>query len=95
MIRKLITIGLPLMAPLIVYFAYCWATYRKRLAEEQGKPIPHWQEWPWVLLVASGVLLMSVTLIGSSFMDRNERGVEYSPPTLENGEVVPGDFSGD
>jgi len=93
MIRKLITIGLPLMAPLIVYFAYCWATYKKRQAEEQGKPIPHWHDWPWTILVASGVLLMSVTLIGINITDRKARDSDYAPPTLQDGVIVPGDFS--
>lgn len=95
MIRKLITIGLPLLAPLIVYVAYNWARYRRRKAEEEGQPIPHWQEWPWVILIASGVLLMAASLIGTSFLDRKERETDYSPPRMENGEIVPGDFSGD
>lgn len=93
MIKKLITIGLPLLAPVIVYLAYMWATYKKRMAEEQGQPIPPWQEWPWTILVASGVFLMATTLIGLNYTDRTGRDAAYTPPTIQNGEVVPGDFS--
>ena len=46
MIRKLITIGLPFVAPFIVYFVWWWATKRREMAAADGRHLPSWQELP-------------------------------------------------
>lgn len=60
MIRKLLTIALPLVGPIAVYFVWVWYT---RLRERRGgPPAKSLSDGPLVWLVLAGVLLMGVGL---------------------------------
>lgn len=94
MIRKLLTIVLPLLAPTILYFMYLWTQRRREEAEAGGRPIPAWQEWPWAWLLGSGCVLMVATLLVLELPGRKDRESDYVPPRLEDGRIVPGGHRG-
>ena len=90
MIRKLITIALPLLTPFAVYWVWWWATKRRELAEADGRHLPSWQELPWGWLVVCGAMLLAATLILGVIFGSDPRSGVYTSPRLENGVVVPG-----
>jgi len=89
-IRTLLTIVLPLLAPTILYLVYLWTQRRRAEAEAGGRPIPAWQTWPWAWLISSGCVLMVVTLLALELTGHETRSSDYVPPRLEDGEIVPG-----
>lgn len=86
MLRKLLTIVLPIALPFLVYFFYvAWA--RARAAKGQG---PQFSDAPWPWLAAGGVVLMAAALIGWRVMsDPAAPGAEIIPDRLVDGEVQP------
>lgn len=90
MIRKLITIGLPFLAPFAVYWVWWWATKRRELAAADGRRLPSWQELPWGWLVVAGSSLLAVSLILGVLFGSDPRSGVYTSPRLEDGVVVPG-----
>lgn len=89
MIRQLITIALPLLTPFVIYYVWFWASSQRKHAEEDGRPLPHWQELPWMWLIISGALLTSIVLILTATIGTDPNGV-YTAPHMENGVIVPG-----
>ena len=90
MIRQIITIAVPLLAPTIAYILYVYFTRKNKEDAEEGREVPHWRQWPWVILVPTGALLaaLSLFLLGLPGEDRDPG--TYVPPRLEDGKVVPG-----
>jgi len=89
MIRQLITIVLPLLTPFVVYYIWLWANRQRAEAEAEGRPMPHWQELPWLWLIISGAVLTSIVLVLTAVIGADPSGV-YTPPHMENGVIVPG-----
>lgn len=93
MIRKFLTIVIPLLAPLAAYLVWAWFTAQRREARDSGRRIPAWQEWPWAWLVTAGAALLIVTLFALGFVQDGGPGSHYSPARYEDGRLVPGTFS--
>ena len=91
MIRQIITIAAPLLAPFVIYYIWRWAARRRADAESQGKPLPHWQELPWTWLIISGAALTALVLVLTAVLGTETDGV-YIPPHMEDGVIVPGTF---
>jgi|SaaInl4_100m_RNA_FD_contig_21_299311_length_533_multi_4_in_0_out_0_1 hypothetical protein len=90
MTRYLLTIGLPLAAPFIVYYVWWFFAQRKALAEIEGRKPSAWEELPWVWLVIAGCGLMAITLISLATIGIEGVEREYVPPRVEDGIIVPG-----
>lgn len=93
MIRRILTIVIPLLAPLVAYLVWAWFTARRREALESGRRLPAWQEWPWAWLITAGAALVTITLFTLGFSDGGGTDREYIPAHYENGKLVPGRFS--
>lgn len=92
MIRKIITIVIPFLAPLAAYLAWAWLTAHRRETLEAGKRLPAWQEWPWPWLIMSGAALVTASLFVFGLSDSRTTGVDYSPARYEDGKLIPGEF---
>ena len=88
MLRKFLTIILPLITPIIVYAIYVALARRKARLAGEGR-LPRWQEAPWSLIIASGITLMVIALIGHRFMTGVEPGAKVAPPRVVDGEIEP------
>lgn len=91
MIRQLITIAVPLLAPAVLYLLYSWHVQRKGGEETSDDPFS-WREIPWIWLLVSGTALLAVTLVTFSFIGRTGMEVQYEAPRFEDGKRVPGQF---
>lgn len=89
MTRKFLTIILPLIAPALVYATWVWFSWRVRKAKLADEKAPHWHEFPWAILVASGISLTAVTLIVLAVLAPEGTGGVGQAPHLEGGKVVP------
>ena len=93
MIRTLLTIVLPLIAPTVAYLV--WMRFRAREREDElaGREIPQWRKLPWAWLITSGAVLAAVALVAvGSIGGSGGREQRYIPPYIQDGEVVPGRF---
>ncbi len=81
MLRKFLTVVLPIALPFIVYFIYV------ALARRRGVRL---DETPWAWLTAGGVMLMAAVLIGWKLLSDPARpGDTIVMPRYEGGEVRP------
>ena len=88
MLRKLLTIALPLALPVLAFALYqTLARRRARLAGE-GVP-PRWANAPWILILTAGALLMAASLATYSSLTGHDPGTKLAPPRVVDGEVVP------
>ena len=77
MIRKLITVVLPIALPFIIYWFYIyWARVRARLA---GQPEPKFKEGPLGYIALVGVLLAVTSLVFWRFYSGQEIGSLINP----------------
>jgi hypothetical protein len=82
MLRVLLAWLVPLLLPTAAYLAYMYL---------RGRNQPGWlREGPWVWLVASGLLLMALTLGAWALLGGGRPGEVYVPPHFEDGRLVPG-----
>ncbi len=88
MLRKLLTIVLPLVLPFLVYAIYLALARRKARLAGEGN-LPRWQEAPWALIFIAGTALMIAALVFWRMNIGVEPGVQLEPPRLIDGEVVP------
>lgn len=91
MIRQLITIAVPLLAPVALYLLYSWHLRRKGGEASETDPFS-WREIPWIWLLVSGTALLAATLVVTSFIGRTGTEVQYEAPRFEDGKRVPGRF---
>lgn len=82
MLRKLLTVVLPLALPTLLYIGYL--LIERRRSRRAARHIP------WVWLVLAGVGLMGATLAGMTLLDGGTVGGVYHPPAVVDGQVVPG-----
>ena len=90
MMRQLITIAVPLLAPLALYLVYTW-TVRSRGGAESDDPFS-WKEIPWIWLGVCGAALLGVTLVLTSILWHGNVDKVYEPPRFEDGKRVPGRY---
>ncbi|RDD61677.1 hypothetical protein [Ferruginivarius sediminum] len=87
MLRKLLTIVLPIALPFVVYYLYItWARMR---GAGQGQQ-PGYKDPPWPWLAAGGVVLMAAALIAWRVLsDPAAPGAEIVPDRYIDGQVEP------
>ena len=88
MLRKLLTVVLPIALPFLVYWVYVLLARRRARALAEGEP-PGWQDAPWTWIIASSVVLLAATLITTRLMSGAEPGAKIEPPRLSDGTVAP------
>lgn len=92
MLRKLLTVLLPLALPFIAYgFYLLLARYLARRRAE-GE-VPGWADAPWPTILAVGVALTGATLIALRFYSGESIQGTYVAPHYEDGQIVPGGIS--
>ncbi len=89
MMRKILTIVLPLALPVVIYWIYLALARRRARRSGEGKP-PDWQDAPWTAILAASVVLMSASLIAFGLSEGHDAGTRLAPPRLVDGEIVPG-----
>lgn len=87
MIRKLLTVVLPILLPFLVYAGYLYLARRRAMA---GRGPPGWSDAPWSWLFLSAAVLLAAALLVLRFTTDMDPGAEYVPPRLIDGEIVPG-----
>jgi Na+/H+-dicarboxylate symporter len=81
MLRVLVTIVLPLLAPTALYLTGLAAL--RRLGRVR------WRALPWVWLMGAGAVALAIVLLGSNVhFGAPQRGV-YVPPQWLGGHIVP------
>ncbi|MEX0758152.1 MAG: hypothetical protein WD100_01105 [Tistlia sp.] len=68
MLRKLLTVVLPIALPFLVWAAYVWAARWKANRKATGAPLPSWANPPWGWLILAGALLVAASLIAARFL---------------------------
>ena len=83
MLRVVLTIVLPLLAPTAVYVI--WLVVWRQSQGETWR----WAALPWIWLLPAGVVLLAAVLVlVTVHFGAPETGV-YVPPRYENGHIVP------
>jgi hypothetical protein len=80
MFRILLQYVLPLVLPALAYLVYAAVSRRTRALDGA----------PWLILAATGVGLMAVSLVSWSLLTGADPGETYLPARFEDGRVVPG-----
>ena len=88
MFRVVITYIVPFLFPAAIYFAWAW--YRGRYVASHGGEAPKLESGPWPLLLFLGAMLTLASLAVTALTRGSNAGAAYTPPHLENGQVVPG-----
>jgi hypothetical protein len=86
MIRILLEILLPLLAPVVVYAV--WSHFDAR---RKGSKMPGWEEGHWFWAVIAGAVLTAASLVWFGAGGDSGRG-DYVAPHVQDGKVVPGTF---
>lgn len=82
MLRVLLQVVLPFLAPFIIFGAW-------RLLVTRGRGFLG--RTPWFLLTVAGMLLACVSLVTLAFLGGDAPGGEYLPSRIEDGRIVPGE----
>lgn len=90
MIRIILLVVLPLLAPFLIYGIYVWLARRGRTAQAgEGRVPPGQEKQPWVWLLLIGVCLSAVALYYMGYQRGVPPGTKLLPPAYVDGEVVP------
>ncbi|RED48021.1 DUF6111 family protein [Aestuariispira insulae] len=92
MIKLILTILLPLIAPTVLYFFWMKLRRHKAKAMATGEPLPEWEKLPWPWLIGGGCILTVVSLLIIGIPSTHDRDSIYVPPRMEDGVLVPGHF---
>lgn len=68
MLKKLLTVVLPMALPFIAWALYVWAARWKAATRDAGERLPLWAEAPWAWLILAGALLVAAALIAARFL---------------------------
>ena len=86
MLKKLLTVVLPIVLPFLVYWIGLQIVRWRRAA---GGEVADWERAPWFFLtLASGILLIA-SLLFFRFTSGVEPGTVINPPSLVDGVVKP------
>ena len=89
MMRKLLTVALPLLLPFLLYWAYLSIGRRKAGAAAGTGAAARGPEVPWVWIAAAGVALMIASLAAFGTRGGVAPGTRLVPPTLVDCKIVP------
>ena len=78
MLKKFVTIVLPMAAPVLVYWVYLVLARRKARLKAEDR-LPGWQDAPWTWIIVSGVALVGVALVTGRFVESFELKDLLSP----------------
>jgi hypothetical protein len=92
MLKKLLTVVLPLMLPTLIYMAYMMID-RRKAAASGGAVVPWWVGAPWTWLITGGVLLAAIVLVTVALTGGFDTSGTYHPARLIDGKVIEGDTS--
>ncbi len=53
---------------------------------------PYWTQGPWLWVIVGTLILLIIGLISFATPNGVEPGQTYVPPTMVDGEIVPGHF---
>lgn len=81
MLRILIQVVLPFLAPFLVFLAW-------RLLVTRGRGFL--ERTPWYLLTVCGIVLACLSLVSLAFLGEGDPDGVYVPPHVEDGRIVPG-----
>lgn len=88
MLRKILTVVLPLAAPFIVWWLYMvLARWRARRAQEPDPP--GWTQAPWTAILLTAVVLLATSLLWFHSGSGGAAWTEYTAPSFEDGQIVP------
>ena len=76
-----------LLAPAILYFLYLVISRKVRLSRSETAKTLRKLPWAWLLFI--GIGLMAISLVFLIINTGENRDGTYSPPRLENGEIIP------
>jgi NADH:ubiquinone oxidoreductase subunit 5 (subunit L)/multisubunit Na+/H+ antiporter MnhA subunit len=79
MLRILLQYVLPLLLPFLAWLVYA------RFTRKSGV-----NDAPWLVLAATGVGLLVVSLVSWTLLSGSEPGETYMPARIEDGRLVPG-----
>ena len=88
MLRRLLTVVLPLLAPFLAWWLYLLFT-KWRARHAAGAQPPGWTQAPWLALLLSALLLLAVSLFWFRENSGGQPWSDYSAPTLEDGRILP------
>ncbi|MBL29541.1 MAG: hypothetical protein CMM50_18580 [Rhodospirillaceae bacterium] len=88
MLKLLLTKIFPLLLPIAIYLL--WLRAARRRAASSGTANPRWQDAPWTLMVASGLLVLVIGMVSLALFTGEEPGGTYVLPQFKDGVVVPG-----
>lgn len=94
MLRTVLSILLPFLAPFVCYAVWAWFATRRRETLDSGGALEPWQRWPWAWLIIGGGVLAGAVMVflfatGPEPPGENQRWV---PPRVVDGKVVPGHY---
>lgn len=92
MIRILLTVILPFLAPTIMYLVWMKIRRDRIRARNDGTPLPEWEKLPWPWLIGSGSVLVIIGFVFFGLQTEAKRDQIYVPPQMIDGELVPGHF---
>ena len=75
--------------PLISYVVWYRLT-KAKLAHEEARDLPAWQDAPWTWIVVGTVAAISLGFVSLAVFRPDDSGGTYVPAKYEDGEVVPG-----
>jgi len=85
MLRKLVTVVLPIVLPFLVYWIMLKIAQRRQAAGE----VPGWERTPWFVLSLCAVVLLTASLVLFRLDSGVAPGVKLVPPSVVDGQVVP------
>ena len=88
MLRKLLTVALPLLLPFVLYWAYVSLGRRKTGTSGAGAASRQ-QDVPWIWIAGAGVVLMIASLAAFGLSGGVAPGTRMVPPTMIDGKIVP------
>ena len=87
MLRTAIFHIILLMAPAVLFMMYLVIARKVRLSKSDTAKMLRELPWPWLLGI--GIALMAASLVVLSMSSGEDRGCNYVPPHMEDGQVVP------
>jgi hypothetical protein len=86
--RILFQVVFPIVLPALLYAL--WMTAERRRVEAGGGDKPRWVDAPWVWLLALGLFFAGLLAVAISVFGGGSGSGVYVPPSVQDGQVVPG-----